>query len=382
MGMNTTYYFDYAAATPIDDRVLAAMQPYFQTEFYNPSALYLSAKAVKKSLDEARALVARTIGARPSEIIFTAGGSEADNLAVRGVMERYADANIVVSAIEHEAVLGATKKYPTKLAPVLPTGVIDVSKLRALIDEKTVLLSVMLVNNEVGSIQPIHEVSELVKDILKSRAQAGNALPLYVHTDASQAPLYTDVHVHTLGVDLMTLNGGKIYGPKQSGALFVRAGLVLEPVIYGGGQEWGLRSGTENVANCVGFATALELAQRNHKDEAERLRTLRSYFIAELSRIAPQGVINGTQKQRVANNVHVTLPGIDNERLVMELDEKGIQCGVGSACSASSDEPSHVLKAMGLDETAIRSSVRFTMGKTTDEKAVKCAIEALASCLS
>jgi cysteine desulfurase len=379
--MNTAHYFDYAAATPVDDRVLAAMQPYFQTEFYNPSALYLAAKSAKKALDEARTRVAQIIGARPSEIIFTAGGSESDNLAIRGIMERFPNTNLVISAIEHEAVGMAAKQYETKIAPVLPSGLIDIEKLRMSVDDSTVLMSVMLVNNEVGTIQPLREISEFIKLVLKERSQRGNQLPLFLHTDASQAALYLDIHVQKYGVDLMTLNGGKMYGPKQSGALYIRAGIMLEPIIYGGGQEWGIRSGTENVASCVGFSTALQLAQTNHRDEAVRVRKLRDAFISELQRNIPTSIINGSLKHRIANNVHVTFPGVDNERLVMELDEKGIQCGVGSACSASSDEPSHVLKAMNIPEEAIRASVRFTMGKATNEESIQAAIEALVSCL-
>lgn len=379
--MKQLIYLDHAASTPMDASVLEAMQPYLTEKFFNPSAMYGEARAVKKDIEAARARVAHWFGARSSEIVFTAGGTEANNLAIHGIMQKYSDANVVVSAVEHDAVLEPARHYTHKIAPVQPDGTVDVEALSALIDDRTVLLSIMYANNEIGTIEPIHRVSQLVQEIRRSRKAAGNNLPLYLHTDACQAAVYLDLHVARQGVDLMTINGGKIYGPKQSGVLFVKAGLVLEPLVYGGGQERGLRSGTENVANIIGLATALDLVQSAKSDEVRRLQGLQQLFFKLLEEKLPLVVVNGSLKHRLPNNVHVTLPGQDNERVMMLLDEEGIIAAVGSACSASNDKPSHVLEAIALSEAEARASLRFTMGRSTDEVAVRRTIETLATIL-
>lgn len=357
-------YLDNAAATPLDPAVAKAMQPYWQQAFYNPSASYLVARAVAKDVNDARARVAQLLGARPTDVVFTAGGTEADNLAIHGVMEAYPQANLVVSAIEHEAILQAAAQYPNKLAPVGKTGHLDIAKLAKLINDQTVLVSIMYANNELGTIQPITQVGQLVHKIRQDRQKRGVKLPLYFHTDASQAGNYLNLQVNRLRVDLMTLNGGKIYGPKQTGALYVKAGLELQPLIRGGGQERRLRSGTENVPGIIGFAKALELAQAQRAKEAERLQTLQADFEKQLQKAIPSIVIN-SQGNRLPNFVHITVPGHDNETLMMQLDEQGIQSAVGSACSASNEDPSHVLKAIGLTDEAAQSSLRFSMGRQT-----------------
>lgn len=354
------------------------MKAYWQDQFYNPSATYLAARSVHAAIVEARQTVAGCIGARPVEVIFTAGGTEADNLAIHGVMQRYPKANLVVSAIEHEAILQAAKQYDHQIAPVNAKAQLDLAKLEKLINDQTVLVSVMYANNEVGSIQPISKVAGIVKQVREARRQAGNDLPLYLHTDASQATNYLDIHVSRLGVDLMTLNGGKIYGPKQTGALFVKAGLQLAPLVQGGGQERGLRSGTENVPGIVGFTKALELAQTTRKDEVSRLSELQKLFETELQDAIPEAVIN-SRGSRLPNFMHITIPGTDNERLMMQLDEQGIMCAVGSACQASNDDPSHVLMAMGLSEKDAQSSLRFTMGRSTTKADVSKVVAALKS---
>lgn len=363
-----TIYLDYAAATPVHPAVMAAMQPYFAKEFYNPSAIYLAAKKIKQDIEEARAKVAQTLGARSSEIVFTAGGTEANNLAIKGVISQFPGANVVVSAIEHESVLVPAGEFNCRLAPVDKQGIVDLSKLEKLIDDKTVLISVIYANNEIGTVQPLRQISQLLGQI---RAKRKNNLPLYFHTDACQAGAYLDLHVNRLGVDLMTLNGGKICGPKQSGTLYVKTGVQLQPQILGGGQESGRRSGTENIAGIVGFAKALELAQNNKLTEIKRLQDLQKLFMELLQKNIPAVIINGSMKYRLPNNVHVTITGQDNERLLMELDERGIQCAAGSACSASSEEPSHVLKAIGLTDKQAQSSLRFSMGRDTTESDIK-----------
>lgn len=373
--MQDYIYLDHAAATPMDERVLTTMQPYFTTQFYNPSALYEPALGVAKQLHEARASVAHWLGARQSEVIFTAGGTESDNLAIHGVMRRFPQANLVVSAIEHDAVLEPAKQYDCRLAAVDSQGMIDLTDARAKIDADTVLVSVMYANNEIGSIQPLKQVAELVTAERTRRGPGGK--PIYLHSDACQAANYLDIHAARLGVDLLTLNGGKLYGPKQSGALYVRAGVELAPLIAGGGQEQGIRSGTENVAACIGFARALDIAQEMRKDEAHRLQSLQQLFFALLADTAPAAIINGSRKKRLPNNVHLTIPGTDNERVLLQLERQGILASAGSACSASDDTSSHVLLAMGLTDDDARSSLRFSLGRATTESDIKHTVEVL-----
>ena len=367
-------YFDNAAATPMLPKVLAAMQPFFSEKFYNPSAIYLAAQDVKASLDNARWLVAQNIGAKPTEIIFTAGGTEANNLAITGVMAKNPDGELIVSAIEHDSVLIPAKNYNLKIANVDEKGIVDVSALAKLINNKTVLISVMMANNEIGALQPIKDIVELVAKIRKERQKGGNKTPLYVHTDACQAVNYCDINIARLGVDLMTFNGGKIYGPKQSGVLFKKIGVNLQPLIYGGGQEYSMRSGTENVAQCIGFATAFEQAKSNAKSESKRLSKIRDETINELLK-SSKITLNGPKgNRRLANNINITINGVDNERLLMQLDEQGYIVATGSACSASNDEPSHVLKAIGLSDAQAQSSIRITLGRytTQDSCALLC----------
>lgn len=364
-------YFDYAAGTPMSDKALLAMRPYLQEQFYNPSAMYLSAQEVRKSINQARADVAKILGAKTPEIIFTAGGTESDNLAIHGVMDNFAGKNCIVSAIEHDAVLEPAKIYDHKIAKVDPNGIVNLKQLEKQIDDETVLVSIMYANNEIGTIQPISEISKIIQNIRDERKAKGNELPLYLHTDACQAANYLPLLVNTLGVDLMTLNGGKIYGPKQSGILYVKTGVKLAPQVLGGGQERGLRSGTENVGSIIGFASALHETTTMREVETKRLIKLRDELINNLQKIRPDIELNGEKEPRLANNIHITIPGSDNERLMMELDEEGIMIATGSACSASSDEPSHVLSAIGLSEELARGSYRITLGRATTEEDTK-----------
>ena len=375
MSQRSIIYLDHAAATPLDGAVLKAMQPFFAASFYNPSATYAAAREVRQALEAARARVAHWLGARPSEVIFTAGGTEANNLALHGVMRRFPGANLVVSAIEHESVLGPAREYDCREAAVQPDGRLNPDDLRHKIDDQTVLVSVMYANNEIGTVQPLREAARIID---QKRRERTSGLPLYFHTDACQAANYLDLHVARLGVDLMTLNGGKIYGPKQSGALYVKAGTELRPLLQGGGQERGLRSGTENVAAAAGLAAALDLVQSGRHAEARRLQDLQRQFFELLEQQLPAAAVNGSHKYRLPNNIHLTLPGQDNERLLIRLEEAGILAAAGSACSASHEEPSHVLRALGLSDAAARASVRFTMGRSTDAAAIKTVVKTLA----
>lgn len=353
------------------------MLPYLGDYFYNPSATYMAARKVRTDLETARAKVASWLGVRSSEIVFTAGGTEANNLAIHGIMRQYPQANVVVSAIEHESVLEPARHYDCRELAVRADGLLDLDDLRSKIDDRTVLVSVMYANNEIGTVQSLRSVGQLIATIVSQRGSTG--LPLYFHSDACQAGNYLDMHVSRLGVDLLTLNGGKLYGPKQSGSLYVRAGLKLLPLVDGGGQERGLRSGTENVAGAVGFAAAFELAQESRHQEVKRLGALQRQFGRLLATEIPGASINGSQKHRLPNNIHVTFPGYDNERLLIQLDEAGIMAAAGSACSASDEESSHVLRALGMSDSEARSSIRFTLGRTTTEAMIDRVVATLRS---
>jgi cysteine desulfurase len=372
-----TIYLDYAAATPVDSRVKVAMEPYFADSFYNPAATYEPARLVKADILAAQARVAACMGARGNEIIFTSGGTEGNNLAIDGVMTQYAKAKLLLSAIEHDSVIEPAKGYEHDFIVVNEQGIVDLAALEKQLSDEVVLVSVMQASNEIGTIQPIRKVALLIEAVRKDRIKRGVKLPLYLHTDACQAAGYLDIHVHRLGVDMLTINSGKLYGPKGAGALFVRAGLSLKPQIKGGGQQQGLRSGTENAAGAVGLATALEIAQAMRSDETARLGDLQGYFMDELERQIPNLTINGSKKHRLPNNVHITIPHQDNERLLMALDQQGIYAAAGSACSASSELPSHVLSAIGLSDEAARSSLRFSMGRQTTKEHIDRTVAAL-----
>lgn len=367
-------YLDYAAATPMAQVAIDAMKPYQTERFFNPSAVYQASREVRKDLDLARAKVANVLGCKDQEVIFTAGGTEANNLAIDGVMSRFPGSEVIASAIEHESVLEPAKQFNNQIAPVDDRGIIDVKKLESLITPKTALVSVMYANNEIGTVQPIKELVELVKRVRTQRINDGNTLPIYVHTDACQAANYLDLSVARLGVDLLTLNGGKIYGPKQSGCLYIRSGVDLKAIVLGGGQEEGLRSGTENVGSCIAFATMLQNVQSNRKEEVQRLSQLRDQLFATLSQKNPAIRLNGHKTRRLPNNLNISIPGVEGERLLMELDEAGLMVATGSACTASNDEPSHVLLACGLSASEASASLRITLGApTTGEEMVEAA---------
>ncbi len=375
-------YMDYAAATPVDAGVLSKMLPYFSDNFYNPSASYLSAKSVAEDVRSAREKIAKTLAIKPTEIVFTAGGTEANNLSIKGVMSRYPGKKLLISSIEHDSVFAVAANYDHQTIAVKGDGRINTDDLLQKIDDNTVLISIILASNEIGVIQPIAKIAKLLQAVKSDRLKRGNSLPLYLHTDASQAPLYLDLNCNRLGIDLLTLNGGKIYGPKQSGLLVVRTGIEITPLIDGGGQERGLRSGTENVPAIIGLSEALYKAQRKHKQTSKDISELRDYFIRELTKLIPDIEINGSLKHRLANNISIVLPGKDNERLMMELDELGVKCAVGSACSASSDEPSKVLKAIGLSDSQAQSSLRFSLGNTSDKQQIDYVVSGLKTILA
>lgn len=375
--MNTPIYLDYAAATPVDDAAVTAAKPYVTDQFYNPSAMYQPAREVRAAVERARGQVADVLGSRDQEVYFTAGGTEANNLAIHGVMRAHPDAHLIVSAIEHESVLEPAKQYNHSIASVNAKGIIDIDGLKSLLRPDTALISVMYANNEIGTVQPVKRLTELVNTVRTQRKSAGNSMPLYLHTDACQAANYLDLQVTRLGVDIMTLNGGKIYSYKQSGCLYINKSVKLNSLILGGGQESGVRSGTENVGGLIAFATMLQKVQRVKQSEVDRLKKLSSNLFAKLSQYDSTISLNGDATKRLPNNVNITIAGIDGERLVLELDELGIMAATGSACTASNDEPSHVLRAIGLSVQEANSSLRLTLGRGTTEEQIKHAADAI-----
>ena len=359
-------YLDYAAATPLSKKALQAMMPYLTTDFYNPSALYWEATKLNREKEQFRAKVASVLGAKPVEVIFLSGGSEANNLAIKGLIDAHPGSSIITSAIEHKSVLVPAGQYQHKILQVDAKGRINLSNLLNLIDDNTMLISIILASNEVGVIQPLAKVREIISRVREERLKQGNQLPLYLHTDASQAGNYLSLAVTRLGVDLMTVNGGKIYGPKQSGILYVKSGIKLNAQITGGGQELGSRAGTESLANTAGFSVALDEAQQKRANQFKKAKKLQLSLINQLNQ-NPKITFNGDYKTRLPNNVNITISGVDGERLVMELDNLGFMVATGSACTASDDEPSYVLQAMGISKQDAASSLRITIGRQTTE---------------
>jgi cysteine desulfurase len=375
-------YLDYAAATPLDPKVLASMQPYFVDKFYNPSANYTNAREISSDIKNARADVAKILSIKPEEIFFTAGGTEANNLAISGIMEANPGKKLIISAIEHESIVDPAHKYNYKIAPVDKTGKVIISELEKLIDNDTVLVSVMYANNEIGTIQPLTKIKQLITAVRQKRQEMGIDLPLYFHTDGCQAANYLSLNAAGLGLDLMTLNGGKIYGPKQSGILFIHRSVELIPQILGGGQERGIRSGTENVPSIIGFSEALKIAIGMKQEESKRLEKLRNYFIEKLETSGLNYSINGSLKNRLPNNLNLSFDGQDNETLLYKLDQEGIMCSTGSACSAQKDTISATLLAIGLNEDQALSSLRFSFGRKTTKKQIDYTVMILQKILS
>ena len=393
-------YLDYAAATPLDAAVKKVMQPFLGEKFGNPSSLYKEGREAKDAIDQARHRIAGLIKARPNEVIFTAGGTESVNLAIFGVARSYSSSHhLITSAIEHDCVLNSFKAlagegYKTSLVKVDAGGLISLNDIKKSIRPETILISVMYANNEIGTIQPIAEIGKWLKQLNAERLQ--KKLPkILFHTDACQAAGYLNLNVDTLGVDLMSVNGSKIYGPKQTGFLYARSGVSLKPLIYGGGQEKDLRSGTENVAGVVGLAKALELVTL-------RLRSgstsgLQDYLITQAQSKINDVLLNGayskgikvynqnrgsvrnneTKLIRLPNNVNFFIKGVEGEALMLYLDSYGISCSTSSACSTQNNDPSHVLMAIGRSELQAKSSIRFTLGKFTTKKEIDYLIHVL-----
>ena len=364
--MASPIYLDYAAATPLDERVFFAMEPYLTRDFYNPSSLYDAARQVRGAYEEARHSLARSIGAKQHEIIITAGATESINLAIHGIVSHYGG-SVAASEIEHLAVLEAARQYDLQVISVTDKGLITPEAVASAITSDTILVSVGYINNELGTVQSLRDIASVIDSEKQRRLQNGETKPIFFHTDASQAAGMLDCSVSRLGVDLMTLNAAKCYGPKQVGLLWVKAGIILDPVLRGGSQERSLRAGTENVAGAVGFAHALEFAQEQRKTESHRLAALRDNLQKAIQANVSDVVINGHHKRRAPHILHISIPGLDGERAVFALDQAGVMAATGSACAANSGLRSHVLVAAGFDEIAADGSLRFSLGKYTTD---------------
>lgn len=354
---NDVIYLDHAAATPMDRRVVEVMLPYFTEQFYNPSSPYAQALGVRRDYDQAKDTIARAIGAKADELIMTAGATESINLAFSAI-----SGHVVTANIEHHAVLAAAKRCDHTIISSDERGYISSDSIKAALRPETQLVSIALANNELGTIQPLRDISHVVQQEREARLARGDTTPIYLHSDASQGVGQLDVHIARLGVDLLTINAGKIYGPKQVGLLWTARHVRLVPQIVGGGQERGLRSGTENVAGVIGFAKAMELAEKHRKSESERLRELRDTLQATLTKAFPDAIVSGYQKHRLAGHLHISFPTIDAERVVFGLENKGVLVATGSACAANKGTRSHVLEAIGLAESVADGSLRLTLG--------------------
>ena len=383
-------YLDHSAATYLDPKVKQAMEPYGDLEYANPSSLHSLGKKAKEALNQARNNAASLLNAKPSEIIFTAGGTESINLAIFGVVGAN-DAHIITSNVEHHAVLSSCKLLETKgckisYLPADKEGFISLEQLKKAVKPETTLISIMYANNEIGTIEPIKEISAWLKILNQQRISVGLGKILF-HTDACQAGGFLNIDIIDIGVDLMTLNGSKIYGPKQTGILFVKKGIELNPLIYGGGQERNLRSGTENIPGIIGFTKALELVQKDRLNENDRLQKLRNYVISQICNKIPDVIINGPKDysilpnkiKRLPNNINVSFKKVDGNLLLAYLDKRGIYVSTGSACSSKGNEPSHVLMSINCSENYINGSLRMTLGKRNTKEDLDYLIKILVS---
>lgn len=378
--MKKNIYLDHAATTAVREEVMEAMAPYWQEKFGNPSSFHSPGKIAKDAMEVARETIAKILNCRALEIIFTAGGTESDNLAILGAARANKNFghHIITSKIEHPAVLESCKKlerdgFDVTYLPVDKDGIVKLDELKKALRPETILVSIMYANNEIGTIQPISEIVKILRDNTDKKKTGWP----YLHIDACQAAGALELDVVKLNVDLLTFNGSKIYGPKGVGALYVKKGVKVEPLIYGGGQERKMRSGTENVPAIIGLAKALELAQKEKEQENGRLSALRDYFIKEALKKISGARLNGSATSRLPNNINISVPHVEGEAMVLYLDSYGIYVSTGSACSSASLLPSHVLLALGLPHDLAHNSLRFTLGRKTVKADLDYVLEVL-----
>jgi cysteine desulfurase len=366
-------YLDYAATTPTDPEVIKAMQPYFFEQFGNASSVYSFGQEAKKAIEDSREKLATFLGAKPEEIIFTSGGTESNNFAIEGVayaLEKKGN-HIISTAIEHHAVTEPLKflekrGFKFTLVGVDKSGLVDPAEIKKAITDKTILISVMHANNEIGVIQPIAEIGKIAK-----------VKEIYFHTDAVQTTGHIPVNVNDLNVDLLSLSGHKFYGPKGVGALYIRKGTRIERFLHGGDQEKGRRASTYNTPGIVGLGKAIELCKEKMPEELEFQTKLRDKLIKGIPEKIAHVYLNGHPTQRLPNNVNISIEYIEGESIILNLDMQGIACSTGSACTSSSLEPSHVLLAIGLSPEIAHGSLRLTLGRYTQESDIDYVLEVL-----
>jgi cysteine desulfurase len=369
-------YLDNAASTPVHEKAVEEMIPYFTEQYGNPSSIHRYGRLANTAIQNARKRIASLINADPKEIFITSGGTESNNTALYGIAHKNKGRHIITSSIEHDAILEPCKRLESKrfqvtYLPVDRYGLVDIEALKKEISQETCLVSIMFANNEVGTIQPIKEMVEIAHE---------KNVPF--HTDAVQAVGKTPIDVKELGVDLMSISSHKINGPKGVGALYIKSGVKLDPLILGGGQENGFRSGTENVASIVGFGKACHLAKDNMKQNLEHFQKLGNRLCSQIIKEIPYVTINGHPEKRIPNNTHFTFLGINGEDLIIKLDENGIAASTGSACSVRVQKASHVLKAMGFSHEQITGSLRLTIGISNTEEEIDITVNALKKIVS
>lgn len=380
-------YLDYAASTPADSRVYEAMMPYWSEHFGNAGGIHEEARVAKRALEEARASIAAAMGVHAFEVTFTSGGTEANNLALLGRVRAARRAgnhnpHVVISAIEHASV-GETKALleedgvAVSVVPVDEAGRVSPQQVAALLRPETVLVSIVYVSNEVGTIQPLREISHVIR---KYEEEQGTAIAF--HTDASQAGVFLPIRLEALGVDMLTIDAQKLYGPKGVGALAHRARIPLLPIMVGGSQERGLRPGTPNVPLVVGLASALSIAETSREEDVARVTALRDRFIDGVHETIIDAVLNGPRRERVANNANISFPGVDAELLVAKLDQLGVACATRSACLTEGAPGSEAVRALGKSEELARSAVRFSFGRPTTKEDVEEALRRLAQAVA
>ncbi len=361
-------YMDHTAGMPVDERVLEAMMPYFTQNYGNPSSIHSFGNEARRAIDEARSKVAELIGAEKKEdIVFTSGGTESNNLAIKGVAYRNKEKgnHIITSSIEHMSVINTCKHlskqgFKVTHLPVDKYGIVDIEAFKKEITDKTILVSIMYANGEIGTIEPVKEIGKIA-----------HSKGAFFHVDAVAAAGQIPINVQDENIDLLSLSSNDMYGPRGTGALYRKAGTRILPVIQGGGQERGLRSGTENLPGIVGMGKAAEIAKTDMKTEAERLSKLRDKFIEGILNSIPESYLNGHPTSRLPNNVNVRFSYIEGESLILSLDMEGVACSSGSACTSKTLEPSHVLLAIGLAHEEAHGSLLFTLGKQNTEEDVK-----------
>lgn len=364
-------YLDHAASTPVRDEVLQEMIPYFKENYGNPSSIHRFGRLATKAIDTARKRIAALINASPHEILITSGGTESNNTALFGVMRQGKCRRLITSSVEHDAVLEPCKRlqeegYDVVYLPVDGSGTVDIEALKSSITDETGLVSIMYANNEVGTIEPVGQIAQICKQ-----------RNILFHTDAVQAVGKVPIDVKALGVDMMSISSHKINGPKGIGALYVRDGVKIGPFLLGGGQERGMRSGTESVANIVGFGKACELARQELEKNTGYIRELRDRLVRKTTQEITHVTVNGHRENRLPNNAHFTFLGVNGEDLIIKLDEHGIAASTGSACSVKTQKASHVLMAMGFSHEQITGSLRLTVGASNTVDEIDRTVEAL-----